>query len=113
MTDFWDLIAANGTIGAGEIEYQQGVNIANAVSHTPSVQHYIFATLPSAEAATGGKMKVPHTDYKAKVDQYIKSELPELAHKTTFLWHGFYASNIAFLPPLKPSYFVSLTRKPC
>lgn len=51
---------------------------------------------------TKGKIPVPHFDYKARVDDYIKETLPELAAKTTFLMFGFYPSNFAFFPMLKP-----------
>ncbi|KAF2183958.1 NAD(P)-binding protein [Zopfia rhizophila CBS 207.26] len=55
-----------------------------------------------AEKATKGKVRVPHLDYKAKVDDRIKSELPDLAKKATYLFFGYYPSNMAFLPALKP-----------
>lgn len=107
MTQFWEYILQHGAEKAGETEYDQGVKLANAASRTPSLEHYIFATLPSASKATNGKIHVPHMDYKANVDVYIKEKLPELAKKTTFVWHGMYASNLAFFPNMKPTFFVS------
>lgn len=107
MGQFWEYIVQDGVEKAGEIEYNQGVKMANAASKTASLEHYIFATLPSASKATNGKIHVPHMDYKANVDVYIKGKLPELAKKTTFVWHGMYASNSAFFPCMKPTFLVS------
>lgn len=45
---------------------------------------------------------LPQMDYKANVDVRIKAELPELAKKTTYLLFGYYPSNMAFLPMMKP-----------
>ena len=46
---------------------------------------------------------MPHLDYKAQADAYLLREMPELAAKTTFLWVGFYGTNMAYFPPLKPT----------
>lgn len=46
-------------------------------------------------------------DYKAKVDERIKSELPELAKKTTYLLFGYYPQNLLLFPMLKPFEYVS------
>ena len=104
MTNFGDTHAPDRE---GEIEYEQGIHMAEAAAATPTLEHYIWSTLPSGEIATGGKIRVPHADYKARVDEYIRQKLPDLAKKTTFLWMGFYATNLAYFPPLKPTYLVS------
>jgi len=72
-----------------------------------TLEHYIWSTLPSAEQITDGEFPVPHFDYKAEVDNYIWKNLPDLAAKTTFLMFGFYPSNFAFFPMLKPLPVVS------
>lgn len=41
-------------------------------------------------------------DHKSRVDDRIRSELPDLASKTTFMWLGWYSANMAFMPPLRP-----------
>lgn len=46
-------------------------------------------------------------DYKANVDVRMKKDLPALAAKTTFLLFGYYPSNMAFLPMMKPVELVS------
>lgn len=47
-------------------------------------------------------------DYKAIVDQRIKTELPELAAKTTYLYLGYYPQNMAYFPFLRPVEFVRI-----
>ncbi|KAI8932977.1 hypothetical protein NX059_010445 [Plenodomus lindquistii] len=49
-----------------------------------------------------GKLRAPHMDYKANVDTRIKSELPNLAAITTYLYFGYYPQNMAFFPLCKP-----------
>lgn len=104
VTNFSDASAPDRE---GELEYKQGIAMAEAAAATPTLEHYIWSTLPSAEVATGGKIFVPHADYKARVDDYIKKKIPHLAKKTTFLWMGFYATNLAYFPPFKPTYMAS------
>lgn len=83
-----------------------GIKIATAASKTPSLKHYVWSSLPGAEKSSGGKFVVPHCDSKAIIDEYIEGKLPELAQKTTFLWVGYYASNLVFFPMIKPEYTV-------
>jgi hypothetical protein len=56
---------------------------------------------------SGGKYLVPHMEYKAQVDDHIRANLPELAKKTTFLWTGWYPTNMAYMPLIKPMEVVS------
>lgn len=107
MTNFWENIFSKGPEGAAKMDFDQGVNLAIAASATSSLEHYIWATLPSANKSTGGELHVFHTDKKAEVDVYIREKLPDLAKKTTYLWHGFYATNIFCLPNLQPTILVS------
>ncbi|KAF9017292.1 NAD(P)-binding protein [Hymenopellis radicata] len=82
-------------------EVAQGKTLANAVLATPTVQHYIWSTLPyyPLHKYDLNGTKTPHFHSKVTVDEYILS-LPELAKKTTFLLLGFYVSNLAtFNPP--------------
>jgi hypothetical protein len=83
------------------------MNIARAASATRTVEHYIWSTTPSALKMLNGKLRTPHMDYKAKVDARIKSELPELAAITTYLYFGYYPQNMAFFPLCKPVEYVS------
>jgi len=103
LTNFWEHIFPLGFAEAANTDYRQGVNLAQAAAQTKTLEHYVWATLPSAGKMSGGKAEVPHTDSKAEVDVYIREKLPELAKKTTYLWHGFYITNLAYLPMLRPT----------
>lgn len=92
---------------SGEKEAEQAKKLARAVSKTSSLEHYVWSTLPSAKAQTNGKFPVPHLDYKAEVDEWIRSDLPDLHKKTTYLVLGFYPNNFASFPNLKPFELVS------
>ncbi|KAF2121230.1 hypothetical protein BDV96DRAFT_206571 [Lophiotrema nucula] len=103
VTNFWEaLFTGNTQQQAGEIEEEQSMKLARAATKTSTLEHYIWSTLPGAKNMTDGKIEVPHLDYKANVDARIKSELPQLANKTTYLFFGYYPSNMAFFPFLKP-----------
>ena len=92
------------------------MNLARAAAATSTLEHYIWSTLPSAKTLSKGKAPCAHLDYKAEVDDRIRSDLPELAKKTTFLFFGFYPSNFVFFPSCKPfelvCYLPSLSRLP-
>ena len=83
------------------------MTLARAAAEIPTLEHYIWSTLPAAKELTGGKCPVPHFDYKAVVDRRIREELPALAAKTTSLFFGFYPSNFAYFHMLKPIPVVS------
>lgn len=89
-----------GRDGAGLQEQTQKMNIAKAAASTPTLQHYVFSTLPPAGKISGGQLKVPHFDYKAAVDKHISEKMPELAKKTTYLWVGWYVGNLTASKPL-------------
>ncbi|KAK0482758.1 putative hscarg dehydrogenase [Armillaria novae-zelandiae] len=101
LTDFWTLLPTTGVDGAFKGEIQQGKNLAKAAAATPTLEHYVWSSLPSSTAASNGAISVPHIDSKTHVDEYIFS-LPDLAKKTTFFWAGFYATNLgSFITPIK------------
>lgn len=108
VTDFYDAFGKLGVdaITAMDLEYQQGVRLANAALQTPTLEHFIWSTLPDSGKITGGKFPVPHFDGKAKIDEYIKSK-PELLAKTTFLWVTLYPSNF-FYPPMRAHHLKSI-----
>jgi hypothetical protein len=87
VTDFWQHLGAGlDADAAGEKEAAQAFNIALAASKVTTLQHFVFSTLPKARDLTSGTRPVPHMDHKAKCDDRIRSDLPELAAKTTFVW---------------------------
>ena len=109
LTNFWEhLFKGFSAKDAGELEEQQGVNIAIAASQTATLEHYIWSTVVPASKVTNGKHPVPHSDYKAGVDLRIRMDFSELALKTTFLYVGFYPTNLVYYPQLKPIPLVSL-----
>lgn len=108
VTNFWEhLFTGKTQAESGEAEERQGKLLARAAAQTQSLEHFIFSSLPPANELTGGNCPVPHLDYKARVDKYIGKEFPALAGKTTFLYFGYYLSNMVHLPMLKPFEMVS------
>ncbi|KAL2843303.1 hypothetical protein BJY01DRAFT_197039 [Aspergillus pseudoustus] len=102
VTNFFEPLALHGTAQAIETETAQGINLAIAAAATPTLEHYIWSTLPNSAVNTGGKAEVPYYTSKNRVDAYIRESLPELLKKTTFLWLAWFASNL-FLPLYKPT----------
>ncbi|KAK5686589.1 hypothetical protein LTS10_002709 [Elasticomyces elasticus] len=96
VTNFWEHLGHGlDADAAGEKEASQAFSIALAASKVPTLEHYVFSTLPSALRFTKGQRSVPHMDHKARVDDHIREELSQLAAKTTFVWLGWYAANMA------------------
>ena len=85
------------------------VNMARAADKTASIEHYIWSTLRDSSELMGRKFWLPHVDYKAIVDKRIRSELPELAARTTYYVSPYYAQNIVLFPFLRPLEVVSAT----
>ncbi|KXX72994.1 NmrA-like family domain-containing protein 1 [Madurella mycetomatis] len=103
VTNWWEsLFSGKSQWESGDIEERHGMNIARAAAKTPTLEHYLWSTQPSAKRMLPGKLETPHMDYKANVDARIKAELPELARKTTYLYFGYYPQNMAYFPLLKP-----------
>ncbi|KAL5589903.1 hypothetical protein FOVSG1_011770 [Fusarium oxysporum f. sp. vasinfectum] len=99
-TNFFQDFPTLSERAAIEEEATQGINLARAAIATPTLEHFIWSTLPNVSRVSDGKSFVPHFAGKNKVDDYIKSQT-ELFRKTTFLWVGFYASNLQY-PFFKP-----------
>jgi hypothetical protein len=95
MTNFFEPIPNVSAEQAILLESQRGINLATAAAATPSVEHYIWSTLPNARRISNGRIGIPHYDAKNIVDDYIKSDR-ELWRKTTFLMIAFYASNMNY-----------------
>lgn len=95
VTDFLTPFGKVGPEAALKREVAQGKNLANAAMKTPTLEHYIWSTLPNGKKVSGGKHIVPHFEGKNQIDDYIRSN-PNLYAKTTFLWCAFYANNLTF-----------------
>jgi hypothetical protein len=114
VTNWWEsLFTGKSQWESGDIEESHGMNLARAAAKTPTLEHYLWSTQPSAKRTFPGKLETPHMDYKANVDARIKAELPELASKTTYLYFGYYPQNMAFFPLLKPFEYVSFCPDCC
>ncbi len=77
-----------GRTGAGEEEEQQNKNIFTAASKVPTLQHLVLSSLPPADKISGGKLPVPHFDYKEKAREWAERHTPDLLAKTTLYWPG-------------------------
>lgn len=95
VTNFFEPLASLGIDKAMEVETKQGINLATAAAATPSLEHYIWSTLPNSRRVSDGKVAVPYYESKNKVDQYLESH-DNLLTKTTFLWVSIYASNLRY-----------------
>ncbi|KAL8362762.1 hypothetical protein RB601_008236 [Gaeumannomyces tritici] len=104
VSNWWEhLFRGKSADECGPLEEEQGINLARAAARTSSLEHCIWSSEPSAARvypAGVGVVKAPHMDFKNKVNERIKSELPLLAARTTFLWLGYYPQNMAFFPCL-------------
>lgn len=86
VTNFWEHFGS---------ESQQGRNLVDAVV-AAKVAHFVFSTLPSYRALSGGKLEVPHCDIKAELETYTCDKgLP-----ATFAHVAFYYENfLTYFPP--------------
>ncbi|KAL4887105.1 hypothetical protein BJY04DRAFT_177308 [Aspergillus karnatakaensis] len=101
VTNFFDSFLTIGIQKSMDNETQQGINLANAAAATDSLEHYVWSTLPNTRQNSGGRAVVPYFESKNRVDSHIRS-LPDLLQKTTFVWIGWYASNI-LMPTQHPT----------
>ena len=86
VTNFWEHF---------EGEYQQGINLVDAVSDS-GVGHFVLSSLPAVRELTAGELDVPHFDLKARVEAYARS----LSLPATFVHVAFYFDNfLGFFPP--------------
>ncbi|PYI00596.1 putative hscarg dehydrogenase [Aspergillus sclerotiicarbonarius CBS 121057] len=103
-TDFWGLYRAtppssSSSRSAFAQEIQQGKNAALAASTIPTLERYIYSALGPMKKHSKGKY--PHSyhwDSKAEIVEFIETELPELAKRTSFVYLGVYVSNPLFMP---------------
>lgn len=110
VTNFFEpFIAHQSPDKAMEIELQQGINLATAAAATPTLEHYVWSTLPNIRALSNGKYLVPHFEGKNRIDAHIQTHLPALLQKTTFFWVTWYHSNYAF--PMFTPYWIPTAGK--
>ncbi|SPO06597.1 uncharacterized protein DNG_09287 [Cephalotrichum gorgonifer] len=105
-TNFWEIAPKHGIEAAEKGEFQQFVNIAHAASDVSSLKHLVLSTMPHCDAISGGELPCPHWDAKAKGTEYVKTKLPKLAAKTTYVWLGWYVDNLASSPLMQPQPYL-------
>ncbi|KXH34018.1 NmrA-like family protein [Colletotrichum simmondsii] len=120
VTDFWSAIKTHEVkdrvqseeidlaIATQDLEETWGRNIATAAARIPTLERFVFSSLPPVSQLSQGKLRnVHHFDGKANVLQYIQRDHPTLWAKTSQILVGFYNSNILpgsyFGPKFNPS----------
>ncbi|OKL58254.1 hypothetical protein UA08_06593 [Talaromyces atroroseus] len=99
VTNFWEhLFTGKNAADSGEAEYKQALTVVKIAETLPSLKHFIWSTLPGNAEGQLKRTAVPHFDYKAQLDVTIRKSYPNLAAKTTFLYVGYYANNLADIP---------------
>ncbi|RDW70994.1 hypothetical protein BP6252_07557 [Coleophoma cylindrospora] len=118
-TDFWETYKAlaaklmadgaklEGQPDPSEIalqtEVSYGKNAAQAAARVPTLERLVYSAFPSMKKLTGGKYHSNHWESKAAVAEYIETELPDLAKKTSYVYLGAYNTNAFLAPTLDPS----------
>lgn len=86
-----------------DLEVEHGENMANAAAKVETLERYVWSSLSDAKKWSKGKYTwVYHFDGKAKVTDYIKDALPDLAKKMSVLQIGLYATHWQASPFLAP-----------
>src|SRR5260370_1518453 len=89
VTNFWE---------QGTDERKQATAAIRA-ARDAGVKHFVWSTLPDAEAISGGKLHVPHFTGKAKVDRIVKEA--GFAHHTFVIAPFYYQNLVGALAPQK------------
>ncbi|KAJ0413900.1 hypothetical protein BJY00DRAFT_305977 [Aspergillus carlsbadensis] len=97
FTDYYDYFFELGPEKSIARETAQGCNIARAAAKAAS----------SGPLERFGAAVVPHFQGKANVDVYIKTELPELYSKTTFVVFTIFGANVVSYEIFRPVYLPS------
>jgi hypothetical protein len=66
-------------------------------ANSSGVKHFIWSTLPDAEAISGGKLHVPHFSGKARIDRIVKEA--GFAHHTFVIAPFYYQNPVSTLAP--------------
>jgi uncharacterized protein YbjT (DUF2867 family) len=86
VTNFWEHFGK---------ELEQGRNLIEAVA-AAGVQRFVFSSLPSIEKISGGELKSPHFDIKARLEDHARG----LGVPAAFVQLAFYYENfLYFFPP--------------
>jgi len=83
---------------AGPDEAKQATAAVRAAKNA-GVKHFVWSTLPNAEAISGGRFDVPHFTGKARIDRIVKEA--GFPHHTFVIAPGYYQNFVGFLAPQK------------
>jgi uncharacterized protein YbjT (DUF2867 family) len=111
-TDFWitwrpakEALEAEGkdiaaaSLVAFNAETTRSRNAVDAAATTPTLERFIYSSLPDVSKVEGGKYnRSKHSASKGWVEDYIKEQYPELNEKTSVIYLGAYNNN-PFLTP--------------
>ncbi|KAJ5774389.1 hypothetical protein N7457_009285 [Penicillium paradoxum] len=111
-TDFWQPYRAALALGTDslssarqgyEVEITHGKNAADVAATIPTLERFIYSALGPMKKASGGKYSMSyHWDTKADIVDYIETQKPELAGKTSFIYLGAYITNPFLYPRYEP-----------
>jgi len=108
-TDFW--ATWKPAVGSGtkpevatkqatEVETTHGKNAVDEASKIPTLERFVYSTLPPLSKASGGKYwRSGHWEAKAWIVDYIERQHPELHSKTSLIVLGAYRDTNAYLVP--------------
>ncbi|KAK6222534.1 NmrA-like family protein [Colletotrichum tabaci] len=109
VTDFWSAIqneqvtyavrdeGVDVAVAARQLEesWSWGRNLAVAAAGIPTLERFVFSSLPHVSELSQGRVKhVHHFDRKANVVKHIRQTHPTLWTKMSQIMVGFYNSNI-------------------
>lgn len=89
VTNFWEQGADEGRQAAAAVRAAKAAD----------VKHFIWSTLPDADAISGGKIHVPHFTGKAKVDRIVRDA--GFDHHTFVIAPFFYQNVLEAMAPQK------------
>lgn len=79
------------------------LHIAEAAARISTLQHFVIHSMSAGEKIAGPEYVVPHCESKDRAVDEIKTALPALAKKSTFMFVGSFTQNVWTRPFLKPS----------
>jgi hypothetical protein len=122
-TDFWETyrpLVASGVAPetcsqtAFDKEVSNGKNAAIAAAGIPSLERFVYSSLPSIREASNGKYtRSFHPESKASIVKYIEAEQPQLAQKLSIIYAGAYTTNRLLYPTLNPKNGQYISMTPC
>lgn len=104
-TDFWGPYRADGqktawdSDAAFNVEVNHGKNAAIVAAGLPTLGRFIYSALGPMKKHSNGKY--PHSyhwDSKATIVEYIETEQPNLAKKTSYIYIAAFNTNPLFIP---------------